>query len=60
MNAYTPMLSADILTAIAERETRLAAIMREYDLKPVALPPFYAWTAREIAVALDKLERKCA
>jgi len=54
------MTHTDILTAITERETRLAAIVREYDLKPVALPPFYAWSARDIAVALDKLERKVA
>lgn len=54
------MTPAQLAAAVTERETRLAAIVREYNLKPVALPPFYAWTARDIAVAIDKLERKCA
>ncbi len=54
------MTHADILTAITERETRLAAIVRKYDLAPVNVPPFYACTAQELAAVLDKIERKVA
>jgi len=54
------MTHADILTAITERETSLAAIVRKYDLRPVALPPFFACTAQDLAAAVDKLERKMA
>lgn len=51
---------ADITAAVTERETRLAAIIAKYDLAPVNVPPFFACTARDIAAALDKLERKLA
>jgi len=54
------MTHADILTAITERETRLAAIVRKYDLAPVSVPPFLACTAQDLAAAVDKLERKVA
>ena len=57
MNAMTtPAISA----AVTERETRLAAIVAKYDLRPVRQAPFLTATARDLAVALDKLERKCA
>lgn len=54
------MTPIQIAAAVTERETRLAALIREYDLRPGNLPPFIAWTARDLAVALDKLERKCS
>lgn len=54
------MTTAQIAAAVTERETRLAAIIAKYDLEPVNVPPFFACTARDLAVALDKLERKCA
>lgn len=54
------MTPAQIAAAVTERETGLAAIIAKYDLAPVALPPFYAWTARDIAVTLDKIEKKSA
>lgn len=54
------MTQADIQMAVTERETRLAAVIAKYDLRPVNVPPFLTATARDLAVALDKLERKCA
>lgn len=60
MNAYTPMTSADIARMVEQRETRLAAIIAKYDLAPVNVPPFFACTERDLAAALDKMERKCA
>lgn len=50
----------DIAAAVTERETRLSAIVRRYDLRPVNMPPLFACTAQDLAVVLDKLERKCA
>lgn len=60
MNPYTPMTPTQLAAAVTERETRLAAIIAKYDLAPVNVPPFFACTARDMAVALDKLERKCS
>lgn len=54
------MTQQEIQEAITERETRLAAIVRKYDLRPVNVPPLFACTAKDLAAALDKLERKCA
>ena len=54
------MTHADIAHLVTERETRLAAIVRKYDLAPVNVPPFFACTARVMAVIVDKLERKMA
>lgn len=54
------MTTADIASLVTERETRLADVMARYDLRPVSVPPFLTATSRDIAVALDKLERMCA
>jgi len=54
------MTPAQIAAAVTERETRLAAVMRQYGLADVNVPPFLACTARDLAGALDKLERKVA
>lgn len=52
------MTRAQLAAAVTERETRLAAIVAKYDLAPVKLPPFFACTARDMAVIVDKMERK--
>lgn len=54
------MTPAQLAAAVTERETRLAAIIAKYDLAPVNVPPLFACTARDMAVIVDKLERKCA
>lgn len=54
------MTQQDITAAVTECEARLAAIIAKYDLAPINVPPFFACTARDMAVVLDKLERKCA
>lgn len=54
------MNPAQIAALVTERETRLAAVIAKYDLRPVNAAPFLTATARDLAVALDKLERKCA
>jgi len=54
------MTNNDIANLITERETRLAAIVRKYDLHRVNVPPFFACTAQDLAAVVDKLERKCA
>lgn len=53
------MTTADIARLVTEREDRLADLMARYDLRPVKAAPFLTATSRDIAVALDKLERKC-
>jgi len=53
------MTIQEIQDAVTEREARLADVMARYDLQPVNAAPFLTATARDIAVALDKLERKC-
>lgn len=54
------MTSAQISAAVTERETRLAAIIERYGLRPINAAPLLTATARDIAVALDKIERKCS
>lgn len=56
----TPLITADIARLVTERETRLADLMARYDLRSVRQAPFLTATARDIAAALDKLERMCA
>lgn len=38
-------------------EARYAALIKEYDLKPVRQAPFASCTARDLAVRLDKIQR---
>lgn len=54
------MTPAEIAAAVTERETRLAAIIAKYNLASVSVPPLFACTARDMAVIVDKMERKCA
>jgi len=51
------MTMAEIAAQTAEREARYAALIKEYDLQPINLPPFARCTARDLAVRLDKIQR---
>lgn len=54
------MTQRDIAHLVTERETRLAAVVRKYDLAAVNVPPFFACTAQDLAAVVDKIERKVA
>lgn len=44
-------------TQVSNLEARYAALIKEYDLKPINIPPFARCTARDLAVRLDKIQR---
>lgn len=60
MNTPARFTQADIAALVTERETRLTAIIERYGLQPINAAPLLTATARDIAVALDKIERKCS
>lgn len=45
------------LTQVDNLEARYTALIKEYGLKPINMPPFARCTARDLAVRLDKIQR---
>ncbi len=50
-------MTTPILHATGVLEARYAALIKEYDLQPINMPPFARCTARDLAVRLDKIQR---
>lgn len=46
-----------IPTQVSDLEARYAALIKEYGLRPINMPPFARCTARDLAVRLDKIQR---